>query len=33
MLHKNALQRAQIHKLKEQLAEITKQKLRKRKQI
>jgi hypothetical protein len=33
MLHKNALQRAQIYKLEEQLAEITKRKSRKRKQI
>jgi cell division septum initiation protein DivIVA len=33
MLHENALQRAQIHKLEEQLAEITKRKSRKRKRI
>jgi hypothetical protein len=33
ILHKNALQRARIHELKEQLAEITKQKSRKRKRI
>jgi hypothetical protein len=33
MLHKNALQHTQIYKLKEQLAEITKRKLRKRKRI
>jgi hypothetical protein len=33
MLHENALQRAQIYKLEEQLAEITKRKSRKRKRI
>ncbi|KAF1927270.1 uncharacterized protein M421DRAFT_66129 [Didymella exigua CBS 183.55] len=33
MLHENALQRAQIHELEEQLAEITKRKSRKRKRI
>jgi cell division septum initiation protein DivIVA len=33
MLHENALQRARIHELEEQLAEITKRKSRKRKQI
>jgi hypothetical protein len=33
MLHQNALQAAWIHKLEEQLAEITKRKMRKRKHI
>jgi len=33
MLHQNALQAARIHELEEQLAEITKRKTRKRKQI
>jgi hypothetical protein len=33
MLHENALQRARIYELKEQLAEITKRKSRKRKRI
>ena len=33
MLHENALQRARIHELEEQLAEMTKRKSRKRKRI
>ncbi|KAH7081475.1 hypothetical protein BKA63DRAFT_435333, partial [Paraphoma chrysanthemicola] len=33
MLHKNALQRARIHELKEQLAVMTKRKSRKRKRL